>query len=79
MPDLWTAEEMKRGYGSFYRSSPGMHLDKNKVPREFWPLLPYAEFWGIADDKTRERVVSKAPMQVQENLKRVIAAKARWR
>jgi hypothetical protein len=72
--EVLTAEEMQQRYGSFYRSSPMARLDRIKVPEEFWPLLPYAEFWGIADDWTREDLVKNAPPDVRENLKRVVAA-----
>jgi hypothetical protein len=72
--EILTAEEMQQRYGSFYNSSPMARLDKSKIPKQFWPLLPYAEFWGIADDWTRQDLVKSAPPDVRENLKRVIAA-----
>ncbi len=37
-------------------------------------MLPYAEFWGIADDWTREDLVKSAPPGARENLKQVVAA-----
>ena len=58
--DVLSAEGMKHLYGAFFDQSPMVRLDPDKVPREFWPLLPYAEFWGIADDWTREDLV-KSP------------------
>ena len=69
-----TSDEMKQFYGAFYHRSPKVHLDPSKVPERFWPLLPYAEFWGIADDLTREILVEEAPAAVQQNLKQVVAA-----
>jgi len=72
--DILSAEQMKRRYGSFYDASPKLHLDRTKVPEKFWPLLAYAEFWGIADDLTREILVEQAPADVQRNLKEVVAA-----
>jgi hypothetical protein len=35
--------------------------------------LPYAEFWGFADDWTREDLVERAPLEVKRNLKDVVA------
>lgn len=72
--EVLTAEEMRRWYGGFYASSPMVHLDRSKVPEQFWPLLPYAEFWGIADDWTREVLIEKAPPAVLQNLKQVVAS-----
>lgn len=67
-------EQMKGLYGSFYERSPQVRLDERNVPQRVWPLLPYAEFWGIADDLTREILVKQAPADVQLNLKEVVAA-----
>src|SRR5262249_4208815 len=71
---LWSAEEIKRRYGSFYDSSPKLRLDRRRVPEKLWPLLPYAEFWGISDDWAREKLVRQAPSDVRENLKATVAA-----
>jgi hypothetical protein len=73
-PDILSADQMKRQYGRFYNSSPRLRLDRDKVPEQFWPLLPYAEFWGIADDWTRERLVKQAPADVRLNLKETVSA-----
>ena len=72
--DILSVEQMKRWYGRFYDSNPKLHLDRSKVPEKFWPLLPYAEFWGVADDLTRELLVKQAPHDVRQNLKNVVAA-----
>jgi len=72
--DILSAEQMKQRYGSFYDSSPKLKLDRRNVPETFWPLLPYAEFWGIADDWTREILIEEAPLHVQDNLKKVVSA-----
>jgi hypothetical protein len=71
---LLSAEEMKKWYGRFYESNPRVNLNRANVPERFWPLLHYAEFWGIADDWTREDLVKDAPPDARENLKRVVAA-----
>lgn len=73
-PAILSAQQMKRWYGGFYDSSPKIRLDRSKVPEEFWPLLPYAEFWGIADDLTREILVKEAPADVQQDLKEAVTA-----
>ncbi len=72
--DILTAEQMKQFYGGFYHRSPKVHLDRDKISERFWPLLPYAEFWGIADDLTREILVKQASADVQHNLKNAVAA-----
>ena len=72
--EILDAEGMKQRYGTFYDSSPKVQLDRQKVPEKLWPLLPYAEFWGIADDWTREDLLEEAPPEVQRNLKAVVAA-----
>lgn len=71
-PDILSAEQMKQRYGSFYDQSPKVQLDQRNVPERFRPLLPYAEFWGIADDWTREGLVDQAPPEVKENLREVV-------
>ncbi len=71
-PDILSADEMKRWYGSFYDRGSKSHLDPRKVPKRYWPLLPYAEFWGIADDWARDALVKDAPAEVRLNLKQVV-------
>lgn len=72
-PDILIADRMKRRYGGFYDRSPKVHLDPRNVPEQFWPLLPYAEFWGIADDWTREGLVDQAVPDVRRNLKDTVS------
>ena len=69
---VMSTNEMKQSYGRFYEQSSGAPLNPAKVPNKYWPLLPYAEFWGIADDWTRETLVKAAPRDVQMNLKEVV-------
>jgi hypothetical protein len=49
-------------------------LDRAKIPQELWGLMPYAAFWGIADDKRRDNLVMQAPSPVRANLKAVAQA-----
>lgn len=69
---IWSAEEIRQRYGDFYDRSPQLQLDKGAIPERFWPLIPYAEFWGIADDVTREELVIQAPFEVKRNFRDVI-------
>jgi len=64
---------MRLCYGRFYDLGPKLRLDPKNVPRQFWPLVPYAEFWGICDDCERERLLEQAPPHVQANLNEVVA------
>jgi hypothetical protein len=71
--DILNAEQMRRLYGNFYNQTSVRHLDRKNVPEKLWPLLPYAAFWGISDDWTREDLFEAAPVQVTDNLKTVVA------
>ena len=62
-----TTDEMKQLYGPFYDRGAGRPLDRRNVPEEFWCLLPYAEFWGVGDDKDRENLVGDAPAEAGKN------------
>ncbi len=67
-----TRDEMKELYGHFYEQSPKLPLDRGRIPERFWPLVPYAEFWGIPDDPSYEDLLQDAPLDVQRNLKAVV-------
>lgn len=71
-PHILSVKEMENSYGRFYDRSPKVPLDRKKVPQQYWPLLPYAEFWGISDDWTRGILVQEAPADVRLNLKQVV-------
>lgn len=70
--DILNTAEMKQRYGSFYQRGQKLELDRAKVPERLWPLLPYAEFWGIADDLDRELLVKEAPKDLQQNFEAVV-------
>ena len=72
-PDILSNGQMKQHYGEFYYNSPKLRLDPSKVPEHLRRLLPYAEFWGIADDLAREILVKDAPSNVRLNLKEVVS------
>lgn len=71
-PEILTAAQMRAWYGVFYDQSPIIKLDPSNVPPRFWHLLPYAEFWGVADDFLREDLVADAPLAVRQNSREVI-------
>ena len=56
------------------RSQPEDTSGPKQGSQNVLALLPYAEFWGIADDLEREILVKEAPADVQQNLKQVVAA-----
>lgn len=71
-PRILSREQMRMHYGSFFESSTKVELDRAKIPKQFWELIPYAEFWGIADDSAREQLLSDAPSEILQNLKQVV-------
>ena len=71
--EVLTNDEMRNRYGSFYHRNPKLRLDQTNVPQRLWPLVPYAEFWGFADDWTRQDLVEQAAPEVQRNLKEVVS------
>jgi hypothetical protein len=71
---VYTPEEMKEKYGPFFHSGSLPPLEQSRIPQKLWPLIPYAAFWGIADDRARETLVRKATKDVQQNLKAIVAA-----
>jgi hypothetical protein len=68
------SDDLSTRYGAFYadglrlRSDAGESSDfgltANMIPVELLPLLPYAEFWGIADDTYRIELVRVAPQHI---------------
>lgn len=64
--------EMQGFYGSFYEQGGRIALDRSRIPEELRKLIPYAAFWGIADDKKRDHLVKQAPDSVRSNLKAVM-------
>ena len=74
MSDILTKEEMQQFYGDFYRRGAGLRLNRTKFPERLWPLLPYAEFWGLVEDVERDELAEDAPAAVQANLMAVVTA-----
>ena len=69
----YTQAEMKEVYGHLYKATKLVKLRPSKVPMNLHELLPYAGFWGVADDRLRERLIGAAPPGVRRNLKQVVA------
>jgi hypothetical protein len=65
---------MLTAYGTFHRRSRLSTIHPQNVPEDLRPLIPYAEFWGIADDLERERLVRAASSDALVNLVAVIRA-----
>ncbi len=76
------SDDLSSRYGAFYvegtrlRSDAGesshLRLAANDAPRELLPLLPYAEFWGIADDTYRIELVRAAPQHIWSEFQEVV-------
>ena len=66
-------EAMKTKYGDFVSASGNVAFDENDVPECLRSLIPYARFWGLADDWEREQLAVKAPDDVKTDLKDLIA------
>lgn len=67
---LLTDDEMREQYGELYAASPKNPLNRKNVPENVWPLLPYAEFWGIEEQSPidYEELVSYATPSIRKNL-----------
>jgi hypothetical protein len=65
---------MRVFYGPFYALGGRIALDRSKIPEKLRELIPYATFWGMADDKKRDNIVKQAPDSVKNNLKAVMQA-----
>jgi hypothetical protein len=66
-------DTIRSEYGEFLSESPTVAFDSNDVPKNLHHLIPYASFWGLADDLNRERLVEKAPDHLKESLRKLIA------
>jgi hypothetical protein len=74
--------DLSSTYGGFYavglrlRNDAGdseeLSLKANAIPTELRPLLPYAEFWGIADDTYRIALVRVAPQHIWNEFREAV-------
>ena len=60
-------------YGEFLSESSTVDFDSNDVPENLRHMIPYASFWGIADDWEREKLADNAPAHLKASLKKLIA------
>jgi len=70
--EILTQAQMREEYGIFFALSPQVPVRESEVPENLRALMPYARFWGIADDWARERLVAQAPEEIRANLKAVL-------
>jgi hypothetical protein len=75
-------DELKEKYGSFFETGlrlwkvAGQNpsaLRKSEVPKSLWPLIPYAEFWGLSDDGCRIDMIYESPNHVWADYRESIA------
>jgi hypothetical protein len=71
---VWSRNEMEKYYGALYRKYPKLSLRAAKIPKQFWCLIPYAEFWGVSDDNDREELVNASSAYALRNLRNVVDA-----
>ena len=67
-----TEDELRGFYGSFYAASPLVPIKTTHVPEPVRALIPYARFWGLADDVQREQLIDSARPEIIEDLKDAI-------
>ncbi len=58
--ELSAAKELRAKYGLVGTNAPAITLDRSKIPKPLWELIPLAETWGISDDLMRADFVAKA-------------------
>ena len=70
-------------YGAFFAQGQKVRVDAgepavaqlrpSKVPEDLWPLIPYAEFWGIADDSYRTELIKQAPAEIWSGFRAAVS------
>lgn len=65
-------DAIRSEYGEFLLESSTVEFDSNDVPENLRHLIPYASFWGLADDLAREQLAEKAPDPLKRSLKKLI-------
>lgn len=76
-------DSLSQLYETFFEQGQKLRIDagelavgklrRDKVPKGLWPLIPYAEFWGIADDSYRIELISQAPIDIWKAFRKVVA------
>jgi hypothetical protein len=67
-----TQTEVETAFGSTAGPIPKASFDPGDVPVDLRQLIPYAVFWGISDDWTREDLLRHTPEPLKNNLKWVM-------
>jgi len=67
-----TFDDMRAAWGLPFDGLALAKASQAEVPSNLWPLLPYAQIWGISDDWARESLVRRTPPALVENLKQVV-------
>jgi hypothetical protein len=68
-----SADAMKQAYGDLWAMGRRVAIDCKKIPTDLHGLIPYAEFWGVSDDLTREKLIENASADALANMKAVVA------
>ncbi len=76
-------ESLSKEYGAFFARGQKLRADagaseigrlrRDNIPENLWPLIPYAEFWGVADDGFREELVEQAPPGILQGFRDVVS------
>jgi len=59
---------LKQKYGEFFQEGGNVPFDDQDVPVNLASIIPYARFWGIADDYERHALADKAPKTIGDDL-----------
>lgn len=54
--EVGLAGDLRKKYGLTAKNRPEIRLDKARIPKALWPLIPAAELLGISDDLIRDDV-----------------------
>lgn len=67
---------LRQKYGEFLLEGGNVRFDEQDVPVNLASLIPYARFWGIADDYKRDALADKAPKTIGDDLLAITQAHA---
>lgn len=78
-------DSLSQKYGPFFVEGVKLRIDAGEsgesqlqalsVPKELAPLLPYAEFWGIADDTYRIELIKRSPPELWTDFQNAVSKK----
>jgi hypothetical protein len=70
------APSLEETYGEFFHEGGNVPFDDQDVPGKLASIIPYARFWGIADDYDRHALADKAPKTIADDLLAITQAHA---